>query len=122
MVDAATEALQAVLGSAIRQQITSTVASNWTSEPYIRGAYAAASPGGADRRRDLVAPIEDRLFFAGEATSPQFSRRRTAPGRRAWLRPRRSQPRCTRGSEAGHYREASDISHKSDSRNPWYLA
>ena len=72
MIEAAVGALEAVLGSQTRRQITGTIASNWTSEPYIRGAYAAARPGCADKRGDLGVPIEGRLFFAGEATSPEF--------------------------------------------------
>jgi monoamine oxidase len=72
MIEAAAEALAAILGGQTRRRITGTIASNWTSEPYIRGAYAAARPGCADKRRDLGLPIEGRLFFAGEATSPEF--------------------------------------------------
>jgi monoamine oxidase len=72
MIESAAGALEAVLGSQTRRRITGTIASNWTSEPYIRGAYAAARPGCADKRRDLGLPIEGRLFFAGEATSPEF--------------------------------------------------
>lgn len=72
MIDAAIVALETVFGSEIRHAVTVTTASRWASEPYIRGAYAAAVPGLADRRADLARPIADRLFFAGEATSPEF--------------------------------------------------
>ena len=36
---------------------------------HIGGAYSYALPGCASARRALARPFEDRLFFAGEATS-----------------------------------------------------
>jgi monoamine oxidase len=44
----------------------------WQHEPWIRGAYGAAQPGKAHRRYDIATPIDDRLFFAGEAASLDF--------------------------------------------------
>ena len=38
----------------------------------ILGADAAAKPGQAHKRADLSRPLEVHLFFAGEATSPDF--------------------------------------------------
>lgn len=72
MVDIASEALRSSLGSDAVRQIGATACSRWGDEPYVRGAYAAARPGQADRRQDLATPLADRLFFAGEATSPDF--------------------------------------------------
>jgi monoamine oxidase len=72
MIDAASEALVAVLGSDVRNHITATAVSRWGQEPFIRGAYAAAAPCQAERRADLGRAIDDRLFFAGEATSEKF--------------------------------------------------
>jgi len=41
----------------------------WTNDPWTRGAYSFFPPGsGPADRRALAAPIDDRLFFAGEAT------------------------------------------------------
>ncbi len=71
-VAAATEALARLLGSDVVSKIDATAVTQWASEPYIRGAYAAARPGYADRRTDLGRPVDDRLFWAGEATSPEF--------------------------------------------------
>jgi len=42
---------------------------SWAADPLARGGYAHILPGGADARPALAAPIEDRLFFAGEATA-----------------------------------------------------
>ncbi|MBV8565374.1 MAG: FAD-dependent oxidoreductase, partial [Methylobacteriaceae bacterium] len=34
------------------------------------GSYSHALPGHADARSALAAPIDERIFFAGEACSP----------------------------------------------------
>lgn len=43
---------------------------DWTEDPFARGAYAYDLAGApADLAEQLAAPVEDTLFFAGEATS-----------------------------------------------------
>ncbi|HET8551415.1 MAG TPA: NAD(P)/FAD-dependent oxidoreductase [Gammaproteobacteria bacterium] len=42
----------------------------WGRDSFSRGAYSHARPGKADCRAALAAPVENRLFFAGEACSP----------------------------------------------------
>jgi monoamine oxidase len=42
---------------------------DWTTDPYARGAYSYVAVGGGDARTALAAPVDDTLFFAGEATS-----------------------------------------------------
>ena len=52
--------------------------SDWTRDPYALGCYAHIPVGAkANDFATLAAPVADRLFFAGEATS---GRRSTAPG------------------------------------------
>jgi monoamine oxidase len=41
----------------------------WAADPWARGSYSCALPGAADGRAVLAAPVDDRLFFAGEACS-----------------------------------------------------
>ena len=42
--------------------------SNWSADPYARGAYSFHAPGsGLDDRRRLQDPVSDRLYLAGEA-------------------------------------------------------
>jgi len=41
---------------------------DWQRDPYSRGAYSYARVGGAKASRALGAPVDDTLFFAGEAT------------------------------------------------------
>ncbi len=42
---------------------------DWAHDPFARGAYSYVAVGGGDARTVLGAPIDDTLFFAGEATS-----------------------------------------------------
>jgi len=42
----------------------------WRADPFTRGSYSFLAVGSSpDDRRALAAPVGDRLFFAGEATS-----------------------------------------------------
>jgi len=42
--------------------------SRWHSDPYARGSYSAGTASGKDeeKRKILLKPIQDRIFFAGE--------------------------------------------------------
>lgn len=82
----ALDELCALLGSGFRRRAGLLVRTRWGREAYVRGSYAYARPGAADRRAALAAPVGGRLFFAGEATSPDaFTTARGAyeSGRRA---------------------------------------
>lgn len=41
---------------------------NWQADPYSRGAYSYAGVGAKGAREALARPVDDTLFFAGEAT------------------------------------------------------
>jgi monoamine oxidase len=41
----------------------------WGADPFARGSYSYALPGKAECRTTLAAPVDGRLFFAGEACS-----------------------------------------------------
>jgi monoamine oxidase len=60
------------LGSDIRRKLKPLKESRWAHDPFARGSYSHALPGHADKRAVLAAPVNGRLFFAGEATSPNF--------------------------------------------------
>ena len=64
------DALKEAFGSDIEGKIDGWVASQWTGEPYVRGAYSHAVPGRAALRQRLTRPVDDRLYLAGEATHP----------------------------------------------------
>jgi len=43
--------------------------SAWGRDPYAGGSYSHAKVGHSDARAALAAPVDARLFFAGEAAS-----------------------------------------------------
>jgi monoamine oxidase len=68
----AADELANILGNGIRKHISLLAATGWLNDPWSRGSYSYAAPGHAGDRAVLAAPVDDRLFFAGEATSPNF--------------------------------------------------
>jgi len=73
MRDHALTLLVAIFGTDLRQAaLNETVFVNWDADPLIGGCYAVARPNQADMRQKLAQSIDQRLFFAGEATSPDF--------------------------------------------------
>ena len=77
----ATGELTRLFGNGVRKQLALLAATAWQRDPWARGSYSYAMPGHADDRAVLAAPVDGRLFFSGEATSPNFFS--TAHG--AWL-------------------------------------
>jgi len=61
--------LSALFGAGIRGALRPLTGSRWSQEKRIGGAYSYALPGHAAARTALARPFDDRLFFAGEATS-----------------------------------------------------
>jgi monoamine oxidase len=53
---------------AVAARLLATWMHDWQHDPYSRGAYSYARVGGAGAARSLSRPVEDTLFFAGEAT------------------------------------------------------
>lgn len=51
------------------QEFEGGVMHDWGQDPFSRGAYSYVAVGGGGARASLATPIEDTLFFAGEATS-----------------------------------------------------
>jgi monoamine oxidase len=60
---------ESVFGSEAAETIATPQATTWGTEPYFGGAWANPLPGALTARADLKEPVDDRLFFAGEATS-----------------------------------------------------
>jgi len=65
----ATDELSGLFGADIRKHLSPITASSWGLDACARGSYSMALPGHADDRATLTAPVDDRLFFAGEACS-----------------------------------------------------
>ena len=60
------------LGNDYRRKLKPLKESRWAHDPFARGSYSHALPGHAGNRAVLAEPVDGRLFFAGEATSPGF--------------------------------------------------
>jgi monoamine oxidase len=69
---AAVDEIAALLGNDFRRKLKPLAGSRWAHDPFARGSYSHALPGHARDRAVLAVPVEGRLFFAGEATSPNF--------------------------------------------------
>jgi monoamine oxidase len=69
MTDFAVAELVRMFGGDVRRHVRRTATTAWALDPYIAGGYSAARPGHAHRRIDLAAPVDGKLFFAGEACS-----------------------------------------------------
>ena len=69
---AAIDEIAGLLGNDFRSKLKPLAQSRWAHDPWARGSYSHALPGHAGDRAVLAAPVDGRLFFAGEATSPNF--------------------------------------------------
>lgn len=67
--DFAVSELTGLFGADFAHRLKPLQLHRWGSDPFARGAYSYAIPGAADQRAVLAAPVDDRLFFAGEACS-----------------------------------------------------
>jgi monoamine oxidase len=72
IVTDALESLSAILRipkSQIEYFLRASYFHNWRSDPFTRGAYSYIAVGGFDAPAELSRPVDDTLFFAGEATN-----------------------------------------------------
>jgi monoamine oxidase len=46
---------------------------DWQADPYARGGYSYVRVGGTGAREELAAPLDETLYFAGEATDTEES-------------------------------------------------
>jgi monoamine oxidase len=60
---------EAVFGAEVAGSAQDAEATTWGRHPHVLGAWAYPIPGAVEARADLNAPVDGRLFFAGEATS-----------------------------------------------------
>jgi monoamine oxidase len=72
MFSFAADELARLFGNDIRRLIAPLASTAWLQDPWTRGSYSSALPGHADDRATLATPVDNRLFFAGEACSPNF--------------------------------------------------
>jgi len=70
--DFVVEQLIAMYGSGFAKRLKFAAMHLWAADPFARGSYSYAMPGRAGDRARLAAPVDGRLFFAGEACSLDY--------------------------------------------------
>ncbi len=74
LLDYAFDSLQYIFGiprKRIYDLLKSCHFHNWHDDPFTRGAYSYVPIHGLDAQQELAKPIENTLFFAGEATNTE---------------------------------------------------
>jgi monoamine oxidase len=71
LVAAALRSVGALFGRDVRSELAAAYAQDWQHERYSRGGYSYVLVGGKGGREELAAPIDDTIFFAGEATDSE---------------------------------------------------
>jgi monoamine oxidase len=66
----AADELVGLFGAGIRKTLRPMCYHGWRTDPWAAGAYSYARPGFAGCRTRLAEPVDERIFFAGEACSP----------------------------------------------------
>jgi monoamine oxidase len=59
---------EALPGSGARSRVKWSAFRDWIKDPYSLGSYSYTLPGGTAQRAILAAPVQNVLYFAGEAT------------------------------------------------------
>lgn len=59
--------LAGLFGTELKRAVKRTHVTRWGREPWALGAFAAASPGAQGARRTLAEPLDERIWFAGDA-------------------------------------------------------
>ena len=70
LVDAALASVESVFKGA-RAQLAAAYAQDWMHDPRSRGGYSYLLVGGEGAREELATPLDDTIFFAGEATDSE---------------------------------------------------
>ncbi len=63
--------LQTPPPSRLRQLLQSWHVVDWAADPFAAGAYSWVPVGALDAQALLAAPVDDTLFFAGEAANAE---------------------------------------------------
>jgi len=72
LLDHALESLSHIFRTSkpfLEQALVEFYTHNWHKDPFSAGAYSYIPVGGLDAQAHLAQPLDDTLFFAGEATN-----------------------------------------------------
>jgi len=72
-VDFALGEVVKIAGSKARDKFVKGHLTDWATNLLVLGGYAAARPGRFSARATLAQPVENRLFFAGEALATPYN-------------------------------------------------
>lgn len=72
MVAFAQDWLAGLFGHDLRKVFKRTATTRWDVDPWTLGAFSAADPDCQSARRVLMEPLDERVWFAGEATSERL--------------------------------------------------
>jgi monoamine oxidase len=69
LIDAAVSSAETVFGARAVSggKLQAAYVHDWRSDPYSKGAYSYVAVDGGGARKALAAPVQDTLYFAGEA-------------------------------------------------------
>ena len=70
LVGHAVQSVKAVFGEQAEKNLAAARAQDWQADRYALGGYSYVCVGGAGAREALAAPLQETLYFAGEATDP----------------------------------------------------
>lgn len=65
----AKEALRQMYGPKVDSEFEKSGITHWSQNPWSLGSYSAARPNSSKMHAELARPIDDRVYFAGEACS-----------------------------------------------------
>lgn len=77
-LDLALSTLVDAFGSDVKSMFVKGHFTNWSADPFARGAYAYAKVGKNRSRGKIAKPVDDRLFFAGEACVAKWATQATS--------------------------------------------
>jgi monoamine oxidase len=99
IVRAALSSLGLIFGEATQPEksLVGAQVHDWQRDPYSRSAYSFVRVGGSQARRDLAAPMEQTLYFAGEATDYEGEAATVAGALHSGIRAAREVMKAARG-------------------------
>jgi monoamine oxidase len=68
LLDAALASVDSIFGKNVRALLAAAHVQDWMQDPHSRGGYSYLLVGGEGAREELATPLDDTVFFAGEAT------------------------------------------------------
>ncbi|HEK9104033.1 FAD-dependent oxidoreductase [Bacillus pfraonensis] len=71
-IEFALSKIESLLGTKVLQDYTKGVTTSWGQDPWSFGSYSMAKPGSHHYRKSLCLPIDQKLFFTGEACNNKY--------------------------------------------------